>query len=58
MQSFLEQAGYWAVSLADPALIEQTLDIGWQVIDPLSDTEIKRIKPELIEKYRRRTTTQ
>lgn len=38
--------------------IEQTLDIGWQVIDPLSDTEIKRIKPELIEKYRRRTTTQ
>ncbi len=38
--------------------IEQTLDIGWQVIDPLSDSEIKRIKPELIEKYRRRTTTQ
>jgi len=27
MQSYLEQAGYWAVSLADPALIEQTLDI-------------------------------
>jgi len=27
MQSFLEHAGYWAVSLADPALIEQTLDI-------------------------------
>ena len=38
--------------------IEQTLDIGWQVIDPLSDTEIKRIKPELIEKYRRRTGVQ
>jgi len=37
--------------------IEQTLDLGWQVIDPLSDSEIKRIKPELIEKYRRRTTT-
>ena len=37
--------------------IEQTLDLGWQVLDPLSDTEIKRIKPELIEKYRRRTVT-
>jgi V/A-type H+-transporting ATPase subunit B len=38
--------------------IEQTLDLGWQVIDPLSDSEIKRIKPELIEKYRKRTTQQ
>jgi DNA-binding response OmpR family regulator len=27
MQSYLEQAGYWAVSLADPALIEQVLDV-------------------------------
>jgi V/A-type H+/Na+-transporting ATPase subunit B len=36
--------------------IEQTLDLGWQVIEPLSDSEIKRMKPELIEKYRRRTT--
>ena len=35
--------------------IEQTLDLGWQVIEPLSDSEIKRMKPELIEKYRRRT---
>jgi V/A-type H+/Na+-transporting ATPase subunit B len=38
--------------------IEETLDIGWQVIEPLSDTEIKRIKPELIQKYRRRTPPQ
>ncbi len=38
--------------------IEQTLDLGWQVIDPLSDSEIKRIKPELVQKYRKRTTTQ
>ena len=38
--------------------IEQTLDLGWQVIAPLSDSEIKRIKPELIEKYRRRTAPQ
>lgn len=35
--------------------IEQTLDIGWDVISPLADTEIKRIKPEMIEKYRNRT---
>ncbi|HVB12800.1 MAG TPA: V-type ATP synthase subunit B [Nitrososphaerales archaeon] len=35
--------------------IEQTLDIGWDVISPLSDSEIKRIKPDLIEKYRKRT---
>ena len=27
MQSYLEHAGYWAVSLADPALIEQMLDV-------------------------------
>jgi V/A-type H+-transporting ATPase subunit B len=35
--------------------IDQTLDIGWDVIAPLSDSEIKRIKPEMIEKYRRRS---
>ena len=35
--------------------IEQTLDIGWDIISPLSDTEIKRIKPDLVEKYRKRT---
>lgn len=34
--------------------IEETLDIGWDVISPLSDTEIKRIKPEMIEKFRKR----
>lgn len=38
--------------------IEQTLNIGWDVIDPLSDSEIKRIKPELIERYRRRLKAQ
>lgn len=27
MQSFLDQAGYWAVVLADPSRLEQTLDI-------------------------------
>lgn len=34
--------------------VEQTLDIGWEVIEPLSESEIKRIKPEMIEKYRNR----
>jgi V/A-type H+/Na+-transporting ATPase subunit B len=34
--------------------IEQTLDLGWEVIAPLTDSEIKRIKPEMIEKYRNR----
>lgn len=36
--------------------IEKTLDLGWDVIEPLSDTEIKRIKPEMITKYRSRTS--
>ncbi len=33
--------------------IEQTLNIGWDIIEPLSDNEIKRIKPEMVEKYRK-----
>jgi V/A-type H+-transporting ATPase subunit B len=33
--------------------IEQTLNIGWEVIEPLSDNEIKRIKPDMVEKYRK-----
>jgi V/A-type H+-transporting ATPase subunit B len=36
--------------------IEQTLDLGWKVIEPLSDSEIKRIKPDIIQKYRSRAT--
>ena len=27
MQSFLEQAGYWAVSISDPTRIEQMIDV-------------------------------
>jgi V/A-type H+-transporting ATPase subunit B len=38
--------------------IERTLDIGWEVIEPLSDAEIKRIKPEMVQKYRNRMRTQ
>jgi len=43
--------------LNEDRTIEQTLDIGWDIIEPLSDNEIKRIKPEMIEKYRRRSLT-
>src|SRR6266849_2312936 len=34
--------------------IEQTLDIGWELLSELSDSELNRIKPEFIEKYRKR----
>jgi V/A-type H+-transporting ATPase subunit B len=34
--------------------IEQSLDIGWEVIDELSESEIKRIRPEFIAKYRKK----
>lgn len=37
--------------------IEQTLDLGWEVIAELPDSEVKRIKPEFIEKYRKRGST-
>jgi len=38
--------------------IEQTLDIGWQVLDELSESEIKRIRPEFITKYRKKKVAQ
>ena len=31
--------------------IEETLDLGWELLSILPKTELKRIKPELIEKY-------
>jgi len=34
--------------------VEQSLDIGWEVIDELSESEIKRIRPEFIAKYRKK----
>jgi V/A-type H+/Na+-transporting ATPase subunit B len=34
--------------------IEETLDIGWELLAELSDADMKRIKPELIEKYGRK----
>ncbi|HJT10612.1 MAG TPA: V-type ATP synthase subunit B [Candidatus Nitrosotalea sp.] len=36
--------------------IEQTLDIGWELLSELTDSELNRIKPEFIEKYRKRTS--
>jgi len=36
--------------------IEQTLDIGWELLSDLSDSEMNRIKPEFIAKYGKRTT--
>ena len=33
--------------------IEQTLDIGWKILQELPEEELTRIKPELIEKYRK-----
>ncbi len=34
--------------------IEDTLDIGWELLAELSEADMKRIKPELIEKYGRK----
>ena len=34
--------------------IEQTLNMGWSVLDELSESEIKRVRPEFITKYRNR----
>src|SRR5712692_3320853 len=34
--------------------IEETLNIGWQLLSDLSESEMKRIKPELVEKYGRK----
>ena len=31
--------------------IEETLDLGWELLSILPKSELKRIKPELIEKY-------
>jgi V/A-type H+/Na+-transporting ATPase subunit B len=33
--------------------IDESLDLGWEILSELPDTELKRIKPEFITKYRR-----
>jgi V/A-type H+-transporting ATPase subunit B len=35
--------------------IEQTLGIGWELLSDLPDSEMKRIKPEFIAKYRKKS---
>jgi V/A-type H+-transporting ATPase subunit B len=37
--------------------IEETLNIGWDLLSELSESEMKRIKPEFIEKYGRKKVT-
>jgi V/A-type H+-transporting ATPase subunit B len=37
--------------------IEETLNIGWDLLSELSESEMKRIKPEFIEKYGRKKGT-
>jgi V/A-type H+-transporting ATPase subunit B len=44
--------------LDEDRAIEQTLDIGWEVLDELSESEIKRIRPEFIAKYRKKKVAQ
>ncbi len=34
--------------------IDETLDIGWKILSDLPDSELKRIKPEFIAKYRKK----
>jgi V/A-type H+-transporting ATPase subunit B len=33
--------------------IDQTLDLGWTILSELPETELKRIKPEFVQKYRK-----
>ena len=33
--------------------IDQTLDIGWSILSDLPEAELKRIKPEFVQKYRK-----
>ena len=44
---------YVAQGQYESRTIEQTLDLGWELLGILPVTELKRIKPEYIEKYRK-----
>ncbi len=37
--------------------IDQSLDLGWKILGELPDSELKRIKPEFIQKYRPKKAT-
>ena len=47
--AFEEQ--YINQSFNEDRSIEQTLDLGWKLLSILPRSEMKRIKPELVEKY-------
>ena len=34
--------------------IEQSLDLGWELLAGIPETELKRVKPEHLEKYGRK----
>ncbi len=44
---------YVAQGQYESRTIEETLDLGWELLSILPVTELKRIKPEYIEKYRK-----
>ena len=45
------EAEYINQSFREDRSIEQTLDLGWKLLSILPRAEMKRIKPELVEKY-------
>ena len=45
------EAEYINQSFREDRTIEQTLDLGWKLLSILPRSEMKRIKPELVEKY-------
>ena len=45
------EAEYINQSFREDRSIEQTLDLGWKLLSILPRSEMKRIKPELVEKY-------
>ena len=42
---------YVAQGAEENRSIQETLDLGWELLSILPRSELKRIKPELIEKY-------
>ena len=45
------EAEYINQSFREDRSIEQTLDLGWRLLSILPKSEMKRIKPELVQKY-------
>ena len=45
------EAEYINQSFREDRSIEQTLDLGWKLLSILPKSEMKRIKPEMVEKY-------